>query len=337
MSIPLIMTGPGGDYTTRYDVKGQSLVRQIGATLKQQPDTESGSSFAGYYKSPRKQRKNNGSRLSGGPRGGLPLASVDRLADVFVHHESDEDAYLANGIYRATGVPVVSKAVQAQDQAREVAQQEAGSGTQVRNISPAMPKEAVDAAEMPNMTPAMYQAIQTWLDLHSRALRTLSEQAVALNQAVRACQASKRVRQGLGQGQGKGLGQGLGSQQTAALQNNNHAGLSQASDHEPATAANFASDEPVTTSPVGAAAAKQMLPHTTLTSEVPHGDESDTQAAENSHTDPRPAFDTRLFADHAGTGPRVGRQQGYGLRTRRGSDQKRSPAAPAKQGSLFGG
>src|SRR5690606_13267371 len=84
MSIPLIMTGPGGDYTTQYNIRGRNLVRHVGQTLGQQPDTETGGSFAGYDRQPgrgRQQEEDTADEqsLSGPPRGGLALSSRDRL------------------------------------------------------------------------------------------------------------------------------------------------------------------------------------------------------------------------------------------------------------------
>lgn len=358
MSIPLIMTGPGGDYTTRYDIKGQSLVRQIGATLKQQPDSDSGSGFAGYYKQPRGKRQTAGQRLSGGPRGGLPLASADRLAaDVFVHQKEtnlDKLARTGGGIYQASGPvngPVIGQAkgqatgyatgpasghagrsvrvAYDQDQAQAIGGTKSVATTGFESGGEAtLPQVAAMAA---GLTPAMYQAVKTWLDLQGRALGVLAQEAVALNQTNQAMLAGRRrERNQMGQmGQLAQLerGQAMGGQTTATT---------------PGTAAGLGGREMPTdrndTHAAETEAGQRMmaLGHAAFTEVDDHGDESDSQATEDTHTDSRLAFDARLFADHAGTRPGVGRQQGYGLRARRGADQKGGLAATAKQGSLFG-
>lgn len=245
MSIPLIMTGPGGDFTTRYDVKGNSLVRQVGSTLKQQPDTETGGSFAGYYRTPKRSGK------AVGPRGGIPLAQSQREPDVF---EQGSDFHADLGLYQAQPSPAMIPAEFFA--AQSVAPPRQGT------LSVAQPVAA-------GMTPAMIQAIQAWLDAQRLALRNLARQNLS-------------------------------------------AGLESA---------------PSTPEPVGRESS--IL-------EVSHGYESHPQATENPHAHPRPEADARLFTDHAGTGLRAGRQQGYGLRARRSADQKGSAFAAAQQGSLFG-
>src|SRR5690606_11728807 len=69
MVIPLMMLGPGGDYTTRYDIKGRGLVRQAGATLGQQPDTDTAGSMASWGRMPRRrgQGQNPGDSDGAGP------------------------------------------------------------------------------------------------------------------------------------------------------------------------------------------------------------------------------------------------------------------------------
>ena len=37
MTMPLVMTGPGGDYVTRLETRGRRLVRQVGSAYGQQP------------------------------------------------------------------------------------------------------------------------------------------------------------------------------------------------------------------------------------------------------------------------------------------------------------
>lgn len=323
MSIPLIMTGPGGDYTTRYDIKGQALVRQIGATLKSQPDADSGSGSAGYFKQPRGKRKTAGQRLSGGPTGGLPLASADRqadrlAADVFVHHqETDLDmlARTGSGLYQAPG-----HAGQPGRTANEASATVPQMGAQV-----APGAQVAQVAQVAKLTPAMYQAIKTWLDLQGRALGVLSQEAVTLNQANQMIAGRRRSLDKMdkadqldprvsadqrNESEVEGLARG---HQTRADRQDTYAAQTEAGHR------------------------LMALEHAAFTEVDDHGDESDSQATEDPHTDSRLAFDTRLFADHAGTRPGVGRQQGYGLRARRSADQKGGLATAAKQGSLFGG
>jgi hypothetical protein len=64
-------------------------------------------------------------------------------------------------------------------------------------------------------------------------------------------------------------------------------------------------------------------------------DEPDSQAASYSVPDPRLASSSRLLADDAGTGRRNRRQQGHGLRARRGVDQEGGVDSRGEQGSLF--
>ena len=66
-----------------------------------------------------------------------------------------------------------------------------------------------------------------------------------------------------------------------------------------------------------------------------HDYELDTQAIEDSATDPRLARSQGVFADDAGAGRRNRRQQGHGVRARRGADQEKRARARAQQGTLF--
>ena len=80
MADPLVMLGPGGDFITRYDVKGHDLLRNVGQSLGQQPDTESNSSFAGYSRMPRR-----GSAGAVASSRTLPAGPISRGSDVFEH------------------------------------------------------------------------------------------------------------------------------------------------------------------------------------------------------------------------------------------------------------
>ena len=89
MAIPLVMLGPGGDFVTRVDIKGRNLVESqaLGSTMQQQPDTETGGSFAGYGRMPR--RRQGGATGAGGAGGpvGIPLSggTTPRGRDSFEH------------------------------------------------------------------------------------------------------------------------------------------------------------------------------------------------------------------------------------------------------------
>lgn len=48
MATPLIMLGPGGDYVSRYFVKGTGLAKQVGRSFSTQADTESSSGFSDW-------------------------------------------------------------------------------------------------------------------------------------------------------------------------------------------------------------------------------------------------------------------------------------------------
>jgi len=78
MSMPLVMLGPGGDYTTRYHVQGQRLHKQAAAPERQHADTDSGGSLASWGRLPRRGR---GSDHDGG--GGQPSGQAPRPADRF--------------------------------------------------------------------------------------------------------------------------------------------------------------------------------------------------------------------------------------------------------------
>src|SRR5690606_32207460 len=66
------------------------------------------------------------------------------------------------------------------------------------------------------------------------------------------------------------------------------------------------------------------------TSYEPH-----SEAAEDPETDPRLARAERLFADDAGARRRARREQGHGLRARRGAHPQGRAGARAEQGTLF--
>src|SRR5262245_37604773 len=85
MAIPLVMLGPGGDFVTRFDVKGHDLLRNVGQSMEQQPDTETAGSFAGYSRMPKQGslRSRTGAVVqSVGPDGPVSIA---RGEDVFEH------------------------------------------------------------------------------------------------------------------------------------------------------------------------------------------------------------------------------------------------------------
>ncbi|NJL31189.1 MAG: hypothetical protein HC898_05905 [Phycisphaerales bacterium] len=54
MSNPLVMLGPGGDFQVRYEVHGQSLLRQVGGRHATSGEDESAGGQAGYLRMPRK-------------------------------------------------------------------------------------------------------------------------------------------------------------------------------------------------------------------------------------------------------------------------------------------
>jgi hypothetical protein len=66
-------------------------------------------------------------------------------------------------------------------------------------------------------------------------------------------------------------------------------------------------------------------------------DEPDTQAAEGAADRARFATETGLLANHAGDRRRTPRQQGHGVRARRGADREGCAAPRCEQGTLFNG
>lgn len=65
------------------------------------------------------------------------------------------------------------------------------------------------------------------------------------------------------------------------------------------------------------------------------GHEPHTEAAQDSSAHPGLARASGVFAHDAGAGRRAGRQQGDGVRARRGAHQEERPGARAEQGTLF--
>ena len=86
MADPLLMLGPGGDFVTRFDVQGHDLLRNVGQSMEQQSDGESGGGVL------RATAGCHGARRAGllGVRRGrgcgtLAAGPISRGMDVFEH------------------------------------------------------------------------------------------------------------------------------------------------------------------------------------------------------------------------------------------------------------
>ena len=89
MATPLVMLGPGGDYTTRFDIRGTHLAKRTGAALGYQSDAESAGSFASWSRwAGRRRRKQE-----------QMAAAIQRGVDCFEH----TTAVTVCGTYTAAG------------------------------------------------------------------------------------------------------------------------------------------------------------------------------------------------------------------------------------------
>jgi len=255
MALPLVMTGPGGDYVTRYEVRGRALVREAGPAASHDDTTQQqGGGLSGWFS--RRQRR--------GDQQQKPV--------------SDDQA----GALR-----------------RQMKDQVDIGGPAAKNTR----NDRVDV----QATQAVMSAAETWMMTQQQAMRILARLAEQMKAPVEVLAAS------------------MGAEIEGRLSVS-------ASDTRIAMrqgGAMTASAEDDGSSP----AERQNHEACVLVAEIDH--ESDTEAATHTYTHSRPARGTRLFADLAGVGGRIGQKQGDRLRARRGADQKGSFGSRPQQGTLF--
>src|SRR5687768_15686984 len=92
MAIPLVMLGPGGDYVTRFEVKGRDLLRNVGQPESWQDETQARKGFSREGQTPRRDQPQT-SRHAAPPLSPLTLDSrrrgpIARPADGFEHNVS---------------------------------------------------------------------------------------------------------------------------------------------------------------------------------------------------------------------------------------------------------
>jgi hypothetical protein len=331
MTMPLVMLGPGGDFVTRYETQGRDLYR-IDSTMQQQPDTETAGSFAGYSRMPKRQGKGTSGNPGAESVSVGPDGPIHRGSDVFEHVVASLDA----GTYGPQPATATNPGAHA-------------AGIALGKSARAASASASTSAPAPaDRSEALLEAAATLLRVQQESLRHLQDLS-------RAAGTSARTPGTPGNPGTPGIpaaGSPGNSARAAGVASLTPAAGSPAPAHTGAAAAPVPRKSPFVavsawpaTRAAVAATAKSLTPVTLAAAraasvaapaipEIDH--EPHAQAVAHSHPHSRPALGSRLLADHAGTGRRIGRQQGYGLRARRSLDQKGRVVAPAQQGSLFG-